>query len=85
MKSVTVTDRNNGREDVIAVAHLVGIAENSMRSRYHSKFYFYCENPAKKQRYMELKTMDYKSLNDADKRILLEGYEDVYRAIIHFE
>jgi hypothetical protein len=56
-----------------------------MRSRYHSKFYFYCENPAKKQRYMELKTMDYKSLNDADKRILLEGYEDVYRAIIHFE
>lgn len=82
---LTVTDRNNGREDVIAVAHLVGIAENSMRSRYHSKFYFYCENPAKKQRYMELKTMDYKSLNDADKRILLEGYEDVYRAIIHFE
>lgn len=82
---LTVTDRNNGKEDVIAVARLVGIAENPMRSRYHSKFYFYCENPSKKQRYMELKAMDHKFLSDADKRILLDGYEDVYRAIIHFE
>lgn len=83
---LTVTDRNNGREDVIAVALFVGIEENSMRSRFHSKFYFYCENPSKKQQYLELKTMDYRSLSDADKRILLDGYyEDVYQAIVHFE
>lgn len=82
---LSVTEKQSGLARLKTYPHLVGIEENTMRSDRHAKYYFYCENLAKKQRWMELRDVhQYRSLDAEEMRLFTEGYRDVYRIIIHF-
>lgn len=87
---IKCTDIKSGEEVPFSYPRMVYIEENSMRSDVHSKFYFYCENPAKKQRFMELLErkqnlhLNCKDFSEDDQRLLSRGYIDVYRIIIRF-
>lgn len=88
--TIVCTDIKSGKEIPFEYPRLVSIEENAMRSSIHSKFYFYCENPAKKQRVMELsERKKYLNLKDKDfskedQKLLFHRYIDTYRITIHF-
>lgn len=75
----------SGTVNTILYSHLVAIEENDNRSDRHAKYYFYCENPSKKQKWMELRdSSKYRVLSTEEKALIDEGYEDIFRIIIRF-
>ncbi len=82
---LSVTHKKSGVINTIPYSHLVAIEENNNRSGHHAKYYFYCENPSKKQEWMELRNSSkYRVLNAEEKMLIAKGYEDTFRIIIHF-
>lgn len=81
---LTIIDRYKGTEYAVFFSRLVGIEENTLRSNTHSKYYFYCENAAKKQRYIELQERTHYNIrNEKDEELLCFGYRDTYRIVIY--
>lgn len=81
---LSVSDPKTGLAFTLSIPHMISIEVNSMRSDHHSKYYFHCENPYKKQRALALQYMDYRFLSVENKEILNLGYTDTYRMILHF-
>lgn len=80
---ISVQDTKTGKIDSINYSRVVQIEENTNRSTLHSKYYFYYENPSKKQKYFEIENYRDKSkLRDEEKQIYESGYLDVFRIII---
>ena len=78
--NLTVTDPNTGHEIKILYPRLVEIEENTLRSKSHSKYYFKCENPAKKQRYNESIRKNDMGFSDAQYiEQISRGYTDTFR------
>lgn len=69
----------------VIYSRLVEIKENTTRSNRHSKYYFYCENTTKKQRWTELKNRSLFAMLKKEELDFLEaGYCDVFRITINF-
>ena len=84
--SIKVQDVDSGLSNRISISHVVEIEENTNRSNQHSKYYFYYEEPSKKQTCMELnKKKEYSVLSKEEKRTLDSGYLNTYRMIIQFD
>lgn len=83
--TLSITNKRSGIVNTIPYSHLVEIEENNIRSDHHAKYYFRCENPSKKQEWIELcNNSKYRDLNDEENMLLATGYTDTFRIIIHF-
>lgn len=84
--SISVQNIETGLIENIVFSHLVEIEENTNRSAHHSKFYFYCEVPSKKQKWFEIdKRKKFATLTPEEKQLYESGYCDVSRITIRFE
>ena len=82
---LTVQNIKTGMNTNYTFYNLVQVEENKMRSEVHSKYYFYCENSYKKQRYKEMEEFSkFKSLTGEEIKLKSEGYLDVFRLTINF-
>lgn len=86
--SIVCTDIKSGEDVFFECSRLIEIEENSMRSDVHSKFYFHCENPSKKQHFNELldrkQSLEFKAFTTEEQELLSCGYLDTYRITIYF-
>ena len=84
--SISVQNIETGSIENIVFSHLIEIEENTNRSAQHSKFYFYCEVPSKKQKWFELdKRKKFTTLTQEEQRIYESDYCDVSRITIRFD
>ena len=82
---LSVTHKKSGEICTLAYSHLVAIEENNYRSAHHAKYYFHCENPSKKQEWMELRnSSEYRVSHTEEKMLIDKGYVDTFRIIVHF-
>lgn len=80
---LSVVDPVTGEVKRMSYPHLIKIEENSMRSNAHSKYYFLCENPLKKQRFYESTRREKMGIAcTEDIELISSGYTDTYRIII---
>lgn len=83
--SISVQNVKTGAMENIVFSHLVGIEENTIRSAFHSKFYFYSEIPSKKQKWFEIDKLEkFTTLTQEEKILYESGYCDVSRITIQF-
>ncbi len=83
-----LVERNDDKEIVMQYSDISDIEESDYRSEIHSKYYFYSINRDKKRIYdrvqKKLKLFNQAEPSDKEQEVLYEGYNDVYRLIVHY-
>lgn len=83
--SIEVQNLDTGENKNIRFSRLVEVNENSRRSNHHSRFYFLCENPSKKQQFFETEKISKTSTRTTKEQCTINmDYLDTYRITIRF-